>query len=102
MCAEFMKPESALKRLVEDDQAPVVSRVEALRQLAHPPLNLLRRLLVDTKYREKPVPPRVRALAALRYVTEIRLQEERRQRRKQAAQSGQDLTAQPPLSALGI
>jgi hypothetical protein len=40
---KFMSVSTALSRLVEDDAAPVGSRVRALRQLDHPPLALLRR-----------------------------------------------------------
>jgi hypothetical protein len=65
--SKFMSPEKALQRLVEDTAAPVLARCEALRQLAHPPLLLLRRLLVETAKRTKPVPARLRAIAAFAY-----------------------------------
>ena len=69
---KFMQPETALARLVEDN-APVRARVKALEQLTHPPLCLLRRLLVDTSKRTKPVPSKVMAVAALKYAHEIQL-----------------------------
>jgi hypothetical protein len=76
--AEFMAPETALSRLVEDDAAPIGARVRALHELRHPSLKMLRRLLVDTKKRKRPVPAKVRALATLRYAEEMRLQNVRR------------------------
>ncbi|MGD0181622.1 MAG: hypothetical protein ABSC15_17560 [Terriglobales bacterium] len=69
----FMQPRTALARLVEDEEAPVGARCRALRQLAHPPLLLLRRLLVDTAKRTKPVPARLRAIAALAFAHEVQL-----------------------------
>ena len=76
--AEFMAPETALSRLVEDDAAPVGARIRALRELPHPSVKMLMRLLVETKQRKRPVPAKIRALAALRYSEEIRLQNVRR------------------------
>lgn len=67
-----MNPNAALKRLVEDEDAPCGARVTALRQLAHPPLCLLRRLLVKTS-RTKPVPSRLVAVATLAYAREVQL-----------------------------
>jgi hypothetical protein len=79
--AEFMSAETALHRLAEDDAAPVGARMRALRGLPHPSLKMLMRLLVDTKKRKRPVPAKIRALAALRYAEEIRLQNVRREMR---------------------
>ena len=59
---KFMQPETALARLAEDDQAPVMARVQALRQLVHPPLCLLRRLLVDSAKRTPQVLDRLAGL----------------------------------------
>lgn len=95
--AEFMAPETALSRLVEDDAAPIGARVRALRELQHPSLKMLRRLLVDTKKRERPVPAKVRALATLRYAEEMRLQNVRRVMRTAAT-----LDNSSPANALGI
>ena len=89
---KFMLPETALARLVEDEDAPVRARVQALEQLAHPPLCLLRRLLVDTTKRVKPVPSKVLALAALKYAGEVQF------RKIQAAKTAK---AKEP-NALGI
>jgi hypothetical protein len=44
--SKFMNPIAALKRLVEEEGAPCAARVLALKQIANPPLCLLRRLLV--------------------------------------------------------
>jgi hypothetical protein len=73
-----MSPKTALARLVEDDGAPVGSRVRALRQLEHPPLILLRRLLVDTAKRTIPVPSRLKAIATLKFATEVQLRKHRK------------------------
>jgi hypothetical protein len=40
--SKVMNPIAALKRLVEDEGAPCAARVLALKQIAHPPLCLLR------------------------------------------------------------
>jgi hypothetical protein len=90
MSPKFMLAETALTRLIEDSQAPVKSRCEALRQLQKPSISMLRRLLVQTAKRKKPVPARLRALAALRYA-EVR-------RAKDAASRAR--TAPP--NALGV
>jgi hypothetical protein len=68
--SKFGSPVTFLKRLVEDDSAPCAARVLALKQIDHPPLCLLRRLLVKTA-RTKPVPSRLLALAALKYAREV-------------------------------
>ena len=70
---KFMLPETALARVVEDDQAPIRARVKALEQIAHPSLCMLRRLLVNSAKRKKRVPSKVRALAALKYAREVQL-----------------------------
>jgi hypothetical protein len=93
---KFMSPETALRRLVEDTAAPVLARCEALRQLAHPPLCLLRRLLVDTSKRAEPVPARLRAIAALAYAREVQL------RKHQPAKTGRRQQQEKPSNALGV
>ncbi len=91
-----MLPETALARLVEDADAPIMARCEALRQLAHPPLCLLRHLLVDTAKRSKPVPAKLKAIAALAYVRELQLRKIRPAKgARKAAQDGEP-------NALGI
>jgi hypothetical protein len=89
---KFMSVSTALSRLVEDDAAPVGSRVRALRQLDHPPLALLRRLLVDTT-RTVPIPSRLKAVATLAYARELQLRKHRPRKRKSADSS---------VNALGI
>jgi hypothetical protein len=92
--AKFMRPETALARLAEDEHAPIRARVQALQQLTHPPLCMLRRLLAETSKRVKPVPSKVRALAALKYAEET-------QYRKVNAAKAKTLAAQAG-NALGI
>lgn len=70
---KFMLATTALARLVEDEEAPIGARCDALRQLDHPPLTLLRRLLVDTTARAMPVPVRLKSMAALKYARELAL-----------------------------
>jgi len=100
--SKFMSPEVALQRLVEDTQAPVLARCEALRQLAHPPLCLLRRLLaiprstVETAKRKRPVPARLRAIATLAYAREVQL------RKARPGKSGRRQTQDTASNALGI
>lgn len=84
---------TALARLVEDDGAPVGSRVRALRQLDDPPLSMLRRLLVESAKRTVPVPARLKAVAALAYARELQLRKHRPHKRK---------TAEHSANALGI
>jgi hypothetical protein len=79
---KFMSVSTALARLVEDDNAPQMSRCKALRQLDHPPLALLRRLLVDTAKRAVPVPSRLKAVATLAYARELQLRKHRPRKRK--------------------
>jgi hypothetical protein len=93
---KFMKVSTALARLVEDDAAPVGARVRALRQLDHPPLVLLRRLLVDTAKRAIPVPPRVKAVAALKYAHEVQL------RKIRASKGGRRPRQESVTNPLGI
>jgi len=90
--ARFMTPESALERVVDDENAPVMLRCDALRQLAHPPLLLLRRLLVNTAKRNKPVPSRLFAIAALAYAREVELKKIRIKRKSD----------EQPRNALGV
>jgi hypothetical protein len=84
---KFMSVSTALARLVEDDAAPVGSRVRALRQLDHPSLALLRRLLVDTSKRTILIPSRLRAVATLAYARELQLRKHRPRKRKSADSS---------------
>jgi hypothetical protein len=90
---KFMSVTTALARLVEDDAAPVGSRVRALRQLDHPSLSMLRRLLVETSKRTVPVPSRLKAVAALAFARELQLRKHRPRKRKSADSS---------VNALGI
>jgi hypothetical protein len=90
---KFMSVSTALARLVEDDAAPLMARCKALRQLDHPPLALLRRLLVDTAKRTVTVPSRLRAVAALAYARELQLRKHRPHKQKSADNS---------VNALGI
>jgi hypothetical protein len=96
------EPLAALKKLVENDEAPTVARVEALKQIPHPPLALLRRIFV------RRCPPRLYALAALAFSREIKLRKEkakwkpvvRPQRRK--IEAGDDGPVNTEGNALGI
>jgi hypothetical protein len=83
--SKFMSPRSALVRLVEDEEAPVGLRVQALKQIARPPLVMLRRLLVDTLKRTTPIPGKLRAVAAIRYAKEVQLRKTRPVKPKVAA-----------------
>jgi hypothetical protein len=51
--SKFMSVAAELKRLVEDENAPCAARVLALKQIEHPPLCLLRRLLVKNIHANK-------------------------------------------------
>lgn len=84
-----MSPVSALSRVVEDENAPVALRCAALQQIQRPTLALLRRILVDTEARTKPVPSRLKAIAALAYAREIQL----RKLRPRRTQKTQDVNA---------
>jgi hypothetical protein len=90
-----MSPQTALARRAEDPDAPIMARCEALKQLAHPPLSLLRRLLVETAKRAKPVPAKLKAIAALKYAHEVQL-------RKIGPAWKQRRTDDGPANALGI
>jgi hypothetical protein len=89
--AKFMLPQTALARLAEDEHAPIRARVQALQQLAHPPLCMLCRLLAETSKRVKPVPSKVRALAALKYPQETQSKGQRSKAKTLAPQSGNAL-----------
>jgi hypothetical protein len=93
---KFMLASTALCRLVEDASAPVGARVRALRQLDHPTLALLRRLLVDTDKRAIPVPSRLLAVAALKYAHEVQL------RKIKASKSGRRPRQASAANVLGI
>ena len=80
--SKFMKPETALARTVEDEKASTLARYKALEKLLHPPMELLRRLLVDSKKRNKPVPHRLRALASFKYAVEVQHKNARRERKR--------------------
>lgn len=82
--AKFMSASTALARLVENDSAPTGARVRALRQLDHPPLCVLRRLLVETAKRNVPVPSRLKAVAALAYARELQLRKHHPRKRESA------------------
>ena len=83
--AWLMTPETVLERVVADEKAPVRDRVEALRLLEHPPLKMLRRLIVQPvpslqcspRPPQKPVPPKLRSLAAIKYARETRYRQEK-------------------------
>ncbi len=77
----WMSTRTALTRLVEDDDAPTMKRVRALSLIAHPELSLLRRLLVASKTRQKPVPSKLKAVAALAYAQEMELRNIRKARK---------------------
>ncbi len=79
--ALLMSKQTALTRLVEDDDAPVMARVRALQQIEHPELAVLRRLLVNSKTRQKPVPSKLKAVAALAYAQEMELRNIRKARK---------------------
>ena len=85
----WMQPKSALTRLVEDDEAPIMARCRALQQIDHPELAVLRRLLVETKTRKKPVPSRLKAIASLAYARELELKKMRKRQKAQATQPTQ-------------
>lgn len=74
-----MRPETALARTVEDEGLSVPLRYKALEQLEHPPMELLRRLLVRSKKRQTVPPNRLVALASLKYAVEIKRKNARRE-----------------------
>lgn len=79
-----MKSETALQRLVEDQNAPAPKRCEALKMLARPRLTMLRRLLADIP-RPKPIPSKLKAIAAIAYAKELSLRKHQPRKRKPAA-----------------
>lgn len=86
-----MDPRIALLRLVEDEEAPIMPRVRALEKVPHPPLALLRRLLVEPETpRSKPVPSKLRAVATHVYWREMELRRIRKEsaKKKQGAGGG--------------
>jgi len=89
-----MSKNSALARLVEDDKAPIMARCQALQQIDHPELAMLRRLLVETKTRKKPIPSKLKAIATLAYARELQLKQMRKKERER------ERTAD--INALGI
>lgn len=75
----WMKPESAFPRVVEDDRAGLMQRVRAQTAVPHPPLALLRRLLVEPVIRRaKPIPAKLRALAAVKYREQMELRKRKK------------------------
>lgn len=81
----FMSKDTALARVVEDDRCPVMQRVKALEQMDHPQLKMLRSLIVESKTpRKTEVPPKLKALASMRYVQELHLRHLRKLQRTQA------------------
>jgi hypothetical protein len=83
---KFMLATTALRRPVEDDNASITVRCDALRQLDHPALSLLRRLLVDTAKRITPVPSRLKSMAALKYARELALRKLKPRKHKAAGE----------------
>jgi hypothetical protein len=79
----WMSAKTALQRVIEDEKAPIMVRVRALRQVEHPELAMLRRLLV-AKTRTTPVPAKLKALASLKYVQELSLRKLRKQQKAQS------------------
>jgi hypothetical protein len=69
--AKFLKVETALARLVEDEGATIADRVRALKMLEHPALCLLRRLLYRSRTTPGLVPSRLVAAAALAFAKEV-------------------------------
>lgn len=76
-----MLPETSLARTVDDPDAPISLRYEALKQLKNPPLEVLRRLLVRSKNRNKP-PNKLIALASIKYAVEMKRKNARREMKK--------------------
>src|SRR4051794_11941338 len=88
-----------LAKLVEDDRAPIGARVQALKKLPHPGLNMLRRLIIDPKWRKVPVPTRLLAVARLAYAREVALRKIRKQKKLQRPEPP---PPKSPPNALGI
>jgi hypothetical protein len=75
----LMSGRCALLRLIEDEAAPIGMRFRALQEVEHPPLKLLQRLLVEKETpRSKPVPAKLKALAALKHAREMELRKIRK------------------------
>src|SRR3954466_3246055 len=91
-----------LTKLVEDDNAPIGLRVQALKKLPHPEMNMLRRLVVDTKWRKVPVPTRLLAVARLAYAREMALRKIRKQKKLQRPEPPPAPPPKSPPNALGI
>jgi hypothetical protein len=81
----FLTPEQALARVVADENAPVKDRVTALGMIEHPALELLRPLLVRSmphlqrspRPPKKPIPAKLRSLAAIKFAREVRFRQDR-------------------------
>ena len=83
---KFIQVDNALERIVENESVPVRLRYQALKEMSHPSLDMLRRMLVQHNgvskaslraKRKKPVPPKLLALATLRYKEEMHLRDVR-------------------------
>jgi hypothetical protein len=85
---KFMKIESALSRVVEDDEAPAKMRFEALQQIEKPNVMMLRRILVRSKTNPVKRPSKLLALAALKYADAMRGRALRVAHKKRAATRG--------------
>jgi hypothetical protein len=69
---KFMTAAAALSRLVEDEKALLADRIRALKLIEHPSLCMLRRLLHRPNRTDPPAaPPRLLAVAALKYAKEV-------------------------------
>jgi hypothetical protein len=77
LMSKFILPETALSRVVEDEDAPVTDRVRALRMLSHPPLVMLRRLLHRSRANPERVPSRLLAAASISYAKEVAFRKSR-------------------------
>lgn len=93
--SKFISPRQALIRVIEDDAAPTRLRIEALDQIQHPPLCMLRRLIAETATRVTPVPSKLKAIATMRYVQEIAFRKAFRKSKAKPETQAQD-------NALGI
>jgi hypothetical protein len=93
--AKFMKVESALARLVEDEGATVADRVRALRLLPHPALCMLRRLLHRSRTEPARVPARLLAAATLAFAKEIAFRKMRPARVSKKSETGNALGIEP-------
>src|SRR5437868_3140074 len=74
--------DTVLLRVVVDEKAPVSQRVAALKLVKHAPMTILRNLLVESKTPgKKPVPSKLKAVAALAYSREMELKKIRKLRK---------------------